>query len=511
VAGLATLGITVGSCQLLSGLSAYHDTGAGGTSATTTSGTGGLGGASTSSASSSSTSSTSSTSGGCDAGGGAVPGSVVWARSLSAMAPTSVAQSSTGVVVVGYFAAPVSLGGSLLAPSGPDDTAFAQFAVSDATYQYQNSFGGGPGQVYGFLDQLAPSESPLLYGVAFGPAYDLGLGQVEGGGPDGGGPDGFVGQYAAAGAPGWVQRLVGSGEGQFIAAVNGPTSTVFAAGWFSQATVLEQTPDAPLPLISAGDRDILLAQFDLYGGGPVMHQTYGSPGLTQQAYGMVWTGSQLVMTGDFDPATTFGTTTPLISAGGDDAFVVALQPDGTPVWSVRFGGVGFDSGTLVTVDAGGDLYVCGRFSDQVTFGTSTLMSAGGTDVFVTKLRGSDGSVVWATSFGSTNDDRCQGLAIDSCGRIFVSADIQGPIDPGGPYYGGYDAALLAFENTGARRWTQVLGTSGDDYANGVTAPSESVFTGVSLGGDIGTSIAGVTILDPPTSPSPGGLLLKMQP
>jgi len=59
----------------------------------------------------------------------------------------------------------------------------------------------------------------------------------------------------------------------------------------------------------------------------------------------------------------------------------------------------------IAVDAAGDVYVTGTFTNQVAFGAINLISNGDTDVFVAKLHGNDGTVAWAVSIGSATTDR----------------------------------------------------------------------------------------------------------
>jgi hypothetical protein len=486
-------------------------------------GTGGAGGGgpgsgtSSSTTTSGSTSSSSSSGQSCEAGTlpgcGAAPGTVLWARSLSALSGVGVAETGTGVVTVGYFSAPTDLGApQLLNSAGGVDTAFAQFGTAAATYQVSNRFGGA-GDEFGFLNTVESDGALMISGVAYGDklmgTYDLGLGSVKGGKPAGATTaDGFVGRYAFSGPPSWVNRLVGPGEEKLLVTANGPGSTVLVAGWFDQTATLDQGAGvAPVMLTSAGYRDIVLVQYNTFTGAASMTKVYGTPAFEEPS-GLAWTGSSIVMTGTFNGTTTFGNNPPLISMDYD-IWVASLMPDGTPVWSTRFGGTGLDNGSALVVDAAGDLYTCGNFAAQVAFGAVNLVSAGLGDVYLVKLHGKDGTVAWATSFGSTGDDACMSLAINSSGQLFMGARVSGPIDPGGPYAGGLDAAILSFDTTsGARRWTHVIGTSADDYGWAVAVGTGAVYANVNLGSDIGASVLGTPLTGPL---KPAGVLLKMQP
>jgi hypothetical protein len=158
-----------------------------------------------------------------------------------------------------------------------------------------------------------------------------------------------------------------------------------------------------------------------------------------------------------------------------DIWVAKLMPNGTPVWVVPLGGSGPDKYPYLTTDAAGDIYVAGTVSGSAMFGSYPVGGSGGLDVFVAKLHNSDGSVAWAKSFGSTGDDVAEDIAINAFGQLIVSASIAGPIVTGGPSFGDGDAALVSYDNDGARLWSKVLGTGGTDIGSGVAASSDGSF------------------------------------
>src|SRR5437867_12132429 len=80
----------------------------------------------------------------------------------------------------------------------------------------------------------------------------------------------------------------------------------------------------------------------------------------------------------------------LQSAGFSDIGILKLSSAGNYIWSMRFGGVSGDAPTGVAVDHNGDVVVTGGFHETMPVGTTTLTSAGYEDIFLMKLRGTDG-------------------------------------------------------------------------------------------------------------------------
>src|SRR5258705_4310265 len=112
------------------------------------------------------------------------------------------------------------------------------------------------------------------------------------------------------------------------------------------------------------------------------------------ASGNVYTTGYFTGTVDFDPGP--GTTN-LTAIGLEDAFVLKMNAVGNIVWAKQFGGSSSDFGRSIAVDASGNVYTTGGFNGTVDFDPGpaivNLSSAGGWDIFISKLNAS-GNFVW---------------------------------------------------------------------------------------------------------------------
>lgn len=95
------------------------------------------------------------------------------------------------------------------------------------------------------------------------------------------------------------------------------------------------------------------------------------------------------------------------------------------------------TGKVIKTDNAGNTYVAGEFRDTVDFdpgtGYYTLKSAGIlNDIFLAKYS-TTGNLVWAKSIGSTDNDYCNYMAIDSDGNVYITGYFTGTVDfnPGG--------------------------------------------------------------------------------
>lgn len=86
--------------------------------------------------------------------------------------------------------------------------------------------------------------------------------------------------------------------------------------------------------------------------------------------------------------------------GGDDIYVVKFNSDGSVAWSNAYGSTAADRGFGIAV-IGTVICITGS-SDSSTW----LNSANGakTDIFIMGLSTTDGSIVWANTYGGNQDD-----------------------------------------------------------------------------------------------------------
>jgi Beta-propeller repeat len=134
---------------------------------------------------------------------------------------------------------------------------------------------------------------------------------------------------------------------------------------------------------------------------------------------------------------TAGGVSPDTNAGGLDAFVTKISPDGsTLVYSTYIGGGGSDSGNAIAVDASGDAFVAGG-TDSIDFPTTPgafqVTPGGMLDAFVLELSSNGGSLVYSTYLGGNGVDVANGIAVDTTGTYVVGSTkstnfpTQGPI------------------------------------------------------------------------------------
>ncbi len=139
--------------------------------------------------------------------------------------------------------------------------------------------------------------------------------------------------------------------------------------------------------------------------------------------------------------------------------------------------------TATSVDAAGNIYLAGHFTNTVVFGGTTLTSLGGLDVFVAKFNLASNQFVWAQRAGGSGDDQAAALAVSGT-SIYVAGAFHSTADFGfttlistGP--NGFDdvfvAKLIDAGSIGSFTWAKQAGGNGSDQATALTVSGSSVY------------------------------------
>ncbi|WP_207220062.1 Ig-like domain repeat protein, partial [Emticicia agri] len=139
-------------------------------------------------------------------------------------------------------------------------------------------------------------------------------------------------------------------------------------------------------------------------------------------------------------------------------------------------------GTGVVVDASGNVYKTGYFKGTVTFGSTTLASAGAYDIFIVKYNTS-GVVQWAKRAGGTFDDRGNGIAVSGTdiyvtGQFMTTANFNTPSASGSNELvsaGSTDIFVAKYNDSGTVEWIKRGGGSIADVGNGITVLGTDVY------------------------------------
>jgi hypothetical protein len=162
------------------------------------------------------------------------------------------------------------------------------------------------------------------------------------------------------------------------------------------------------------------------------------------------------------------------SAGGYDIFLIKTDANGNVQWAKTYGGTSGDGAFPVQQTSDGGYIVAG---------VTNSFGAGGSDVFLIKTDTS-GNIVWAKTYGGTNDDRATFVQQTSDGGYIVAGWTRS-------FGAGYtDIFLIKTDTSGNIVWAKTYGGTSYDWAYSVQQTSDN---GYIVGGYTGSFGVGTNI------------------
>lgn len=167
---------------------------------------------------------------------------------------------------------------------------------------------------------------------------------------------------------------------------------------------------------------------------------------------------------------------PVSTVGGSDIVIAKYNSNGIGLWACQAGGPGTDTPWAMAIDNSNNVFVAGEYALTNNFGSTNLVSLGGSDAFLAKYD-SNGSLLWAQSMGGASSDRATSLAADAHGDLYVA----GYYGSGGmafsttnlPSSGGNDGFIAKFDSTGNLLWANRFGGSGNEFAKALVNDNKS--------------------------------------
>ncbi len=354
-------------------------------------------------------------------------GDHVWSRSFGDGAD-QVAQSITtdaagNVIITGYFAGTIDLGGGTLTSSSAQDyDVFIAKLDPDGNHLWSRRFGDTASQ--GSRRVVVDPAGDVILAGSFDGTVDFGGGSLESaGGTTPGGTDIFLVKLdGATGGHVWSKRFGDEGDQRCRAVTIDASGNLIITGR-SGGTV----DFGGGPLVSTDTADVYVAKLDAMGN-HLWSKVFGGTSDQVGQWITADASGNVVVIGTMSGTVDFGGGS-LTSKGGADIFLLKLDPSGAHLWSKRFGDVDPQLGEAVEVDSGGNILITGSFGGQIDFGGGPLAVAGGlfSDIFVAKF-GADGEHVWSKRFGDSTLQDGRSITVDAMGDVLLLGRLQGTVD-----------------------------------------------------------------------------------
>lgn len=361
------------------------------------------------------------------------------------------------VTITGHFAGEVDFGGGPLVSAGDSDIFVASFEESG---QHRWSMRFGAASTDEGLDIKADAGGELVVVGSFTDQVAF-----DGGSPlaSAGGSDIFLARFDSAGQHLRSARYGGLLDDRARSVYIDDAGAVAITGSFHISLDFGGGT-----LSSAGGSDIFAARFDRAG----LHEwsaRFGGTGNDQGSDIAIGPSGEMVLTGNFENTLDFGGG-PMTSAGQTDVFLVRFDVQGVYHWAKRFGDAYLDLGDqYVAVDANGNVALLSEIWGSIDYGGGLLTSRGQWDVVLAHYD-RDGGYNWSRRFGDTAAATGEDIAVDKYGNIVITGYYLTNINfGGGPLgnAGAYDVYVAQLDPRAQHQWSMRFGSTGEERANGL--------------------------------------------
>ncbi|OYU66701.1 MAG: hypothetical protein CFE22_07760 [Cytophagaceae bacterium BCCC1] len=316
---------------------------------------------------------------------------------------------SGNIYIAGYYQGTATFGATNFNSAGSSDIFLAKYSSTGALTWIQTA--GGTGSEYAASLAVDASGNAYITGAfsgtsTFGPTSISSVGI---------GYDTFVAKYNSSGGLTWVQKGGGNQQDVSSSVAVDASGNVYICGYFTGTASF-----GVISVTSVGYIDAYLAKYSSSGvitwvkvGGGTGHDL--SQSLCLDA------SSNIYMTGSFNGIATFDATNLVATSTNSDIFVAKYSSSGVLNWIQKVGGTSSKTSNSIIVNSNGDAFVCGYFTGTSVFGTTSMVSEGGSDVFVAKYN-SLGDLKWALRAGGTSTDEAESIAVTNTGDIFLTGN-----------------------------------------------------------------------------------------
>lgn len=235
----------------------------------------------------------------------------------------------------------------------------------------------------------------------------------------------------------WVKQFGGSSNDDFFNLEIDLQNNIYLGGGYFASSEIDMDPGPGVfHLLSNGGWDVPLGKLDS-NGDFLWAINLGNSYNDVADFQVNPITNQILLFGNFvgtldtDPGSDVNN---IISNGGVDIYLVALDSIGNYLWSNAFGGSGDDEARYyggLTIDDAGNIYISGTFYLTVDFDPSNqvfqLESAGLKDIFLS-IFNSTGNFINAVKFGSQGDEFASYIFFKNPDLLYLTGSFTNTVD-----------------------------------------------------------------------------------
>jgi type IX secretion system substrate protein/beta-propeller repeat-containing protein len=360
-------------------------------------------------------------------------GNLLWAKSMGGtdedVGLSSIVDASGNIYTTGYFAETVDFdpnaGTVNIKASGYQDI-FVQKLDAGGNLAWAKTIGGDQGII---AKSIAMDISGNIYLTgSFSGTVDFDPGSGTQNITAKGSKDIFILKLDTGGNLVWVKSMGGTQSIEGLSITVDASGNVYTTGSFRG--MIDFDPNSGVSNIYGTGLAIFIQKLDVNGNlvwaKAMMSNSIAfnsGRSITVDALGNVYSTGSFEETADFDPgADTFNIT----SMGQDDIYVQKLDAGGNLVWAKGMGGISYDNGNAIAVDASGNVYTTGTFRQKVDFDPNTdtfnIKVKGLSNTYIHKLD-KDGNLLWVKTMSGGNsfaNNEGYSLMLNGKGKIYVT-------------------------------------------------------------------------------------------
>lgn len=286
--------------------------------------------------------------------------------------------------------------------------------------------------------------------------------------------DGYIAKYNADRELVWVNQIGEQGEDNILDIKIDHEDNVFIVGYVSDTVDLDPS-DGVFNVNHQGLNDVIVAKYNS-DGAFIWGGLIGSP-FNDRANALGIDNDNHVhisgyFRGTMDADLSLGDY-PIVSHGGEDAFIITYSATGELIDAHALGGPANDRANSCYIDLEGKLLITGSFGVAMDVNFSDLeedyiYSNGGSDIFILKLE-TDKSLTWCRNFGGLANDVGYGINADIDNSILVTGSFSSTVNlfiDGYPEEmvsnGGEDIFILKLNNDGEVLFQRTTGGTSTD-------------------------------------------------
>ena len=235
--------------------------------------------------------------------------------------------------------------------------------------------------------------------------------------------DGLVVKFDPNGNVVWITQIGGIGSEVSTDLVLDGLGNVYVTGtWNTQIIIGGFTLSAPVNV-----DEIFLTKLDASTGTPAWLVEAGGD-ITPFGIGtsgiVTNSAGEIFVSGAFEGTQSFGSNS-VTSVDGQDIFVAKYTGSGISSWVQSFGGQNHDVSMEIAIDGNNDLLITGYYRDDLTF-SPTVLNSTGIGIYVAKLSGTNATPIWAKSAtASSSINAGWSLRTDSNNDVIVVGGFHG--------------------------------------------------------------------------------------